>query len=185
MRAACCEMIFWKLSNFTGAASPVALRASRNRSKSDRTAAASPPGSFTRTSPHPLQDRLVLTQNRFQQGFVRSWEKPGANGPNRLVVSVFEFADPTGARAVADYERGLVMKEDAGVPFPVAGGTGLRFVHRQGNQTIHGYSITFGRDDGLLFYLGALYSTPQPPDEVLLVARQQLDRVQQPAALGG
>ena len=77
------------------------------------------------------------------------------------------------------------MKEDAGVPFPVVGGTGLRFVHRQGNETIHGYSITLGRDDGLLFYLGALYSTPQPPDEVLLVARQQLDRVQQPAALGG
>src|SRR4029077_13794188 len=53
MRAACCEMIFWKLSNLTGAASPAALRASRKRSKSDRTASVSPPGSFTRPSPEP------------------------------------------------------------------------------------------------------------------------------------
>ena len=137
--------------------------------------------SFTRTSPHPLQDRMVLAQSGFQQGFVRSWEKPGANGPSRLVASVFEFAGPAGARALAEYESGLVVKEDAGVAFPVDSGTGLRFVHRQGNQTIYGYSVTLGRGDGLLFYFGALSTTPQPPDEVLLVARQQLERLQQPA----
>jgi len=141
--------------------------------------------SFTRTSPHPLQDRMVLAQSGFQQGFVRSWEKPGASGPSRLVASVFEFAGPAGARALADYESGLVVKEDAGVAFPVDGGTGLRFVHRQGNLTIHGYSVTLDRGDGLLFYFGALYSTPQPPDEVLLVARQQLERLQRPAVVGG
>ena len=138
--------------------------------------------SFTRASWHPGQDRAVLSQNGFRQGFVRSWEKPGANGPSRLVASVFEFSDPTGARALADYETFLVAKEDGGVPFPVDGGSGLSFVHRDGNQTVHGYSVTLGGDDGLLFYFGALYSTPQPPDEVLLVARRQLELLRQPAA---
>ena len=127
----------------------------------------------------------MLSQNGFRQGFVRSWEKPGANGPSRIVASVFEFSDPTGARALADYETGLVVKEDGGVAFPVVGGTGLRFVHREGNQTVHGYSVTLGGDDGLLFYFGALYSTPQPPDEVLLVARRQLELLRQPAVPGG
>jgi hypothetical protein len=138
--------------------------------------------SFTRASWHPGQDRAVLSQNGFRQGFVRSWEKPGASGPSRLVASVFEFSDPTGARALADYETFLVAKEDGGVPFPVDGGSGLSFVHREGSQTVHGYSVTLGGDDGLLFYFGALYSTAQPPDEVLLVARRQLELLRQPAA---
>jgi hypothetical protein len=127
----------------------------------------------------------VLSQNGFRQGFVRSWEKPGPGGPSRLVASVFEFSDPNGARALADYESSLVVKEDGGVAFPVAGGTGLRFVHREGNQTVHGYSVTFGGGDGLLFYFGALYSTPQPPDEVLLVSQQQLELLRRSALSGG
>ena len=56
MRAACCEMIFWKLSNLTGAASPAALRASRKRSKSDRTASVSP-RVLHATSPDPRRRR--------------------------------------------------------------------------------------------------------------------------------
>jgi hypothetical protein len=139
---------------------------------------------FARSSPHPGEDRAVLSQNGFRQGFVRSWEKAGATGPSRLVASVFEFADPTGARALDTYESGRVVSEDGGVAFPVAGGSGLRFVHREGDQTVHGYSVTLHGDDGLLFYLGALYSTPQPPDEVLSVARSQLTRLQQQGAVG-
>src|SRR5262249_35433160 len=53
IRVACCAMTFWKLSNFTGPASPAAWRAATNRSKSERMAAASAVGSFTRTSPEP------------------------------------------------------------------------------------------------------------------------------------
>jgi hypothetical protein len=141
---------------------------------------------FARASTHPVEDRAVLSQNGFRQGFVRSWEKSGANGTSRLVASVFEFADPLGAVALADYEGGRVVKEDAGVSFPVEGGSGLRFVHRQGDQTVWGYSVTLRRDEGLLFYVGALYSTPQSADEVLLVARTQLKhlRLQQPSVFG-
>jgi hypothetical protein len=139
---------------------------------------------FARSSRHPGEDRAVLSQSGFRQGFVRSWEKAGAAGPSRLVASVFEFADPTGARALDTYERGRVVSEDGGVAFPVDGGSGLRFVHREGDQTVHGYSVTLPRDDGLLFYFGALYSTPQPPDEVLSVARSQLARLQQSGAVG-
>jgi hypothetical protein len=98
---------------------------------------------------------------------------------------VFQFADPLGARALVDYQSDRVVREDGGVAFPVQGGSGLRFVHREGDQTVHGYSVTLGRDNGLLFYFGALYSTPQPPDEVLLMARGQLERLQQSAVLGG
>ena len=142
---------------------------------------------FARASRHPGEDRAVLSQNGFRQGFVRSWERPGAEGPSRLVASVFEFADPVGARALDAYESDRVMREDGGVTFPVEGGSGLRFVHREGDLTVHGYSVTLPRDNGLLFYFGALYSTPQPPDEVLLVARSQLERLrlQEPAVLGG
>lgn len=138
---------------------------------------------FARASQHPGEDRAVLSQNGFRQGFVRSWEKSAANGTSRIVASVFEFANPLGAVALADYEGGRVVKEDAGVSFPVDGGSGLRFVHRQGSQTVWGYSVTLRRDDGLLFYVSALYSTPQPADEVLLVARTQLEllRLQQPS----
>jgi hypothetical protein len=141
---------------------------------------------FARASKHPGEDRAVLAQNGFRQGYVRSWERSGATGSSRIVASVFEFANPIGASALADYEGGRVVKEDAGVPFPVDGGTGLRFVHSQGNQAVFGYSVTLRRDDGLLFYVGALYSTPQPSDEVLLVARTQLEllRLQQPAISG-
>ena len=131
---------------------------------------------FARASKHPDEDRAVLAQNGFRQGYVRSWEKSGANGTSRLVASVFEFANPLGAAALAEYEGGRVVKEDAGVSFPVDGGSGLRFIHRQGDQIVWGYSVTLHRDDGLLFYVGALYSTPQPADEVLLVARTQLER---------
>jgi hypothetical protein len=142
---------------------------------------------FASASKHPGEDRAVLSQNGFRRGFVRSWEKPGTTGPSRLVASVFEFGDPIGARALADYETFRVAKEDGGVAFPVDGGSGLRFVHRQGAQAVHGYSVTLHRDDGLLFYFGALYAAPQPPDEVLLVARSQLERLRlhESAALGG
>jgi hypothetical protein len=139
---------------------------------------------FARASRHPGEDRAVLSQTGFRQGYVRSWEKSGADGPSRLVASVFEFAHPTGAQALDDYESGRVIREDGGVPFPVDGGSGLRFVHREGDQTVHGYSVTLRRDDGLLFYFGALYPTPHPPDEVLSVARSQMTRLQQPGTVG-
>ena len=139
---------------------------------------------FARSSRNPGEDRAVLSQNGFRQGYVRSWEKSGTGGPSRLVASVFEFAHPTGARALDAYEHGRVMQEDGGVAFPVDGGTGLRFVHREGGLTVHGYSVTFHRDDGLLFYFGALYPTPHPPDEVLAVARSQMTRLQHPGIVG-
>jgi len=43
---------------------------------------------------------------------------------------------------------------------------------------VHGYEVTLSRD-GLLFYFGAFYSAPQPPDEVFqVVAQRQLDSLE-------
>lgn len=129
---------------------------------------------FVRSSRHPELDRAVLSHNGFRRGFARSWMKSGAAGPSTFVASVFEFTDAEGAHAVIEYESGLLIREEGAAPIPVAGGRGLQFVHREHDQTVYGYDVTLSRD-GLVFYFGAFYSAPQPPDEVLQIARRQLD----------
>jgi hypothetical protein len=129
---------------------------------------------FVRSSTHPELDRAVFSENGFRQGFARSWTKSDPAGASTFVASVFEFTNAEGARAVVGYESGRSVQEDGAAPIPVPGGSGLQFVHREYDRTVHGYTVTLSRD-GLVFYFGAFYSTPQPPDEVLQVAQRQLD----------
>jgi hypothetical protein len=131
---------------------------------------------FVGFSDHPDEDRAVLAANGFRQGFVRSWQKSGPGGTSRLVASVFEFNDARGASALAEHQNRRSLREDDGVAMPIAGGTGVQFVHQGVTQTVHGFSVTFVRD-GLLFYLAGLYPKPETPGEVLLTAQRQLGRL--------
>jgi hypothetical protein len=131
---------------------------------------------FVETSPHPDDDRSVLSAHGFREGFARSWKRSGAEGTSRIVVSVFAFPAEEGARALTEYENARSVREDGAVAIPVAGGVGYRFVHREAGDIVHGYGVSLIRD-GLLFYIGAFYPTPHPPDEVLRLARAQLVRL--------
>jgi hypothetical protein len=133
---------------------------------------------FVRASRHPADDRVVLSQNGFRQGFARSWAKAGPDGTSTFIVSVFQFDDVRGARALVDHESVRSIRDDGAVAMPVPVGAGLKLVHRDGDQTLHGYAVSIPRDDGLLFYVAAFYPSPQAPDEVLDVARRQLERLE-------
>lgn len=134
--------------------------------------------SFVQHSDNPELDRAVLSENQFLRGHVRSWQRLAADGPHRIVASVFEFEDVSQAVVFMIHKREQTIAEDGGVRFPVESGIGVRFVHRIDGAPVHGYTVAF-HEGNLVFYIGALYPSEQPHDEILAFETRQrelLDR---------
>jgi hypothetical protein len=131
---------------------------------------------FVRLSATPEYDRALLSGSRFRSGYARSWQAIGAGGPRRIVASVFEFEQASDAVVVLMRKREQTVMEYGGVEFPVASGIGLRFVHHEGGQRTYGYTVAFHHEN-LLFYLGAMYPSAQPPDEILEIEARQRERL--------
>jgi hypothetical protein len=129
-------------------------------------------------SDHPERERAVLSENRFVRGYARSWQMDAGDGPHRIVASVFEFEDVSHAVVFLMEKREETIAEDAGDRFPVQAGIGLRFAHDVDDGIVHGYTVAF-HEDNLVFYLGALYPSEQPPDEVLALEARQRARLEQ------
>ena len=131
---------------------------------------------FLSHSDNPQRDRALLSDNHFVRGQVRSWQRPGASGTERMVASVFEFEGASDAVTFLLRKQDQTLAEEGAVAFPVTGGIGLRYVHRTGEGLVHAYTIAF-HSDNQLFYLGAFYSTEQPPDEILAMEARQRERI--------
>jgi hypothetical protein len=135
--------------------------------------------SFLTTSEDPARDRVLLTENHFERGQVRSWERTGPGGARRLVASVFQFRSASDAVTFLVRKKDQTITDEGAVEFPVAAGIGLRYVHRTGNTAVYSYTIAF-HVDNQLFYLGAFAPTDQPPQEILTLEvnqREQIDRL--------
>jgi hypothetical protein len=128
--------------------------------------------SFVQHSENPELDRAALTENRFRRGYVRSWQRLFSDGPRRIVASVFEFEDVHHAVVYLIHKRDQAIAEDGGERFPVESGVGVRFVHRVDGTDVHGYTIAFHQDN-LVYYLGALYPSEQPADEIRALETRQ------------
>jgi hypothetical protein len=147
------------------------------------TADAGPNGAFDlekllQHSENPERDRALFSQHSFKQGFARSWEKLTPEGPHRIVVSVFEFADVSKAVIFLIDKREQTLSDEGGERLAVESGMGVRYVHRVGDELVHSYDVAF-HDGARVFYLGAFYPNAHPADEIrALEARQreQLDR---------
>jgi hypothetical protein len=134
--------------------------------------------SFVQHSDNPDVDRAVLTENRFLRGHARSWQRSTAEGPHRIVASVFEFENESQAVVFLIHKREQTIREDNGERFPVEAGIGVRFVHRIDDQSVHGYTVAF-HDGARVFYLGALYPSEQPADEIRALEARQRELLRQ------
>jgi hypothetical protein len=129
--------------------------------------------SFVRQSATPELDRAVLSENQFRRGHVRSWQRLFADGPHRIVASVFEFDDVSHAVVFLLHKRDRTIAEDGGERIQVESGIGVRFVHRVDGNDVYGYTVAF-HEGNRVYYLGALYPSEQPPEEIrALEARQR------------
>jgi hypothetical protein len=129
---------------------------------------------FLQYSENPRADRIAFEQNGFVAGYAHSWSRPTTLGDSRILASVFEFSTPEGAEAIEAYESGRTVRDEDGVPFPLAGASALRFTHRSPSGTIYGYAVTIRRPgDKRLYYLTALYPAAYPPDDIVELARRQ------------
>jgi hypothetical protein len=134
--------------------------------------------SFVQRSDNPDVDRAVLTENRFLRGYARSWQRSTAEGPHRIVASVFEFENVSQAVVFLIHKREQTIREDSGERFPVEAGIGVRFVHRIEDGSVHGYTVAF-HDGARVFYLGALYPSEQPADEIRALEARQRELLRQ------
>jgi hypothetical protein len=134
---------------------------------------------FLEFAENPRADRIAFEENGFVRGFARSWRRPSSLGESRIIASVFEFSTASGARAIEEYQSGRTVRDDDGTPFAVPGASALRFTHRAGRTTVHGYAITIRRaGENRLYYLTALYPTELPPTEIVSVVEEQQRRIQ-------
>jgi ABC-type multidrug transport system fused ATPase/permease subunit len=127
---------------------------------------------FLRYSEQTSADMVTFSAHGFAAGFVRSWERAVPRGSARILAAVFEFHSGEGAAAVQDYETTRALQA-GGTLFAVSGATGLRFAQGTGAQRVYGYSATFLKSGGLLFYLTAIYRDDEPPAEILGLVRAQ------------
>jgi hypothetical protein len=111
-------------------------------------------------------------ENHFLRGHVRSWQRPAADGPHRVVASVLEFEDVNHAVVFLIHKRDQTIEQDGGERFPVESGVGVRFVHRVDGDDVYSYTVAF-HDGNLVYYLGAFYPSEQPPDEIRALESRQ------------